>query len=83
MNLLLTSADIEEIYCSMIQTARLKRFQIESININYVFQSLEEEIIYITREDKKKIVFYNDRTVLFIVDEELKKMEKHFSRLYG
>lgn len=40
-----------------------------------VFQNLQSEIVYITRsQDKKKIVFYNDKTAEFPVDEEFKKL---------
>lgn len=38
-------------------------------------QSLQNEILYITRPlDKKKIVFYNDKTALIPIDEEFQKL---------
>lgn len=40
-----------------------------------VSQSLANEIIYITRPvDKKKIMFYNDKTANLTVDEEFQKL---------
>ncbi|XP_046735996.1 transcription initiation factor IIE subunit beta [Diprion similis] len=38
-------------------------------------KSLQNEILFITRPlDKKKIVFYNDKTAQFIVDDEFQKL---------
>jgi len=38
-------------------------------------QALQNEIIYISRPiDKKKIVFYNDKTAALPVDEEFQKL---------
>lgn len=40
-----------------------------------IFQSLQNEILYITRPvDKKKIIFYNDKTAQFPIDEEFQKL---------
>lgn len=48
----------------------------EIINIRYLsLQSLQNEILLITRPlDKKKIVFYNDKTAHFPIDEEFQKL---------
>lgn len=41
----------------------------------YQFQSLQNEILFITRPlDKKKIVFYNDKTAQFPIDDEFQKL---------
>jgi predicted transport protein len=41
----------------------------------YFIQALQNEIIYISRPiDKKKIVFYNDKTAALPVDEEFQKL---------
>lgn len=42
---------------------------------SYLIQALQNEIIYISRPiDKKKIVFYNDKTAALPVDEEFQKL---------
>lgn len=44
-------------------------------NYCYIIQALQNEIIYISRpNDKKKIVFYNDKTAALPVDEEFQKL---------
>lgn len=41
----------------------------------YQFQSLQNEILFITRPlDKKKIIFYNDKTAQFPIDDEFQKL---------
>lgn len=43
--------------------------------LNIFFQSLANEIVYITRPiDKKKIMFYNDKTANLSIDEEFQKL---------
>jgi transcription initiation factor TFIIE subunit beta len=46
------------------------------INLSSFFiKALQNEIIYISRPvDKKKIVFYNDKTAALSVDEEFQKL---------
>jgi len=39
-----------------------------------VLKSLDSEIITIVRQDKKKILFYNDRSTKFEVDDEFQKL---------
>lgn len=39
-----------------------------------IVQALDSEIITITRQDKKKVLFYNDRHADLIVDEEFQKL---------
>jgi transcription initiation factor TFIIE subunit beta len=42
---------------------------------SFFIQALQNEIIYISRPiDKKKIVFYNDKTAALPVDEEFQKL---------
>ncbi|XP_065349527.1 general transcription factor IIE subunit 2 [Cloeon dipterum] len=43
-------------------------------NCEKALKALQDEIIYINRQmDKKKVLFYNDRTANFVVDEEFQK----------
>ncbi|KAL4640293.1 transcription initiation factor IIE subunit beta isoform X2 [Arapaima gigas] len=37
-------------------------------------QALGDQIIFVTRPDKKKILFYNDKHCQFVVDEEFQKL---------
>ena len=59
-------------------TCTLYRYAVIWISIvcHFCFiQSLQNEIIYISRPiDKKKIVFYNDKTAALPVDEEFQKL---------
>lgn len=43
--------------------------------LTLLFQMLEKDIVYITRPvDKKKILFYNDKTAHMPIDEEFQKL---------
>lgn len=47
----------------------------EHATLSFLFQSLANEIVYITRPmDKKKIMFYNDKTANLSIDEEFQKL---------
>lgn len=35
----------------------------------FTFEALGDQIIFVTRPDKKKILFYNDKSCQFTVDE--------------
>lgn len=47
----------------------------EQIYTEFVLQALEKDIVYITRPiDKKKILFYNDKTAHMPIDDEFQKL---------
>ncbi|MBN3310263.1 T2EB factor, partial [Amia calva] len=43
-------------------------------NAQKAIKALGDQIIFVTRPDKKKILFYNDRDCHFVVDEEFQKL---------
>lgn len=55
------------------KTFRLKTWTISSVNTEMTLcdcsQALGDQIIFVTRPDKKKILFYNDKHCQFVVDE--------------
>lgn len=40
-----------------------------SYSFAFVFEALGDQIIFVNRPDKKKILFYNDKSCQFTVDE--------------
>lgn len=40
-----------------------------SCSFAFVFEALGDQIIFVSRPDKKKILFYNDKSCQFSVDE--------------
>lgn len=40
-----------------------------SCSFAFVFEALGDQIIFVNRPDKKKILFYNDKSCQFTVDE--------------
>ncbi|KPP77622.1 transcription initiation factor IIE subunit beta-like [Scleropages formosus] len=43
-------------------------------NAHKAIKALGDQIIFVTRPDKKKILFYNDKHCQFVVDEEFQKL---------
>ncbi|XP_029457413.1 transcription initiation factor IIE subunit beta [Rhinatrema bivittatum] len=43
-------------------------------NAQKAIKALGDQIVFVTRPDKKKILFYNDKTCQFTVDEEFQKL---------
>lgn len=41
---------------------------------NRCLRILGDKILYVTRPDKKQVLFYNDKNSAFVVDEEIKKL---------
>jgi len=52
----------------------VKRYVYVSIWYLFLFQILDPEIITITRQDKKKVLFYKDKQARISVDEEFVKL---------
>ncbi|KAH0628497.1 hypothetical protein JD844_009770 [Phrynosoma platyrhinos] len=55
----------------------IKNLKILELTVVYFlcpFEALGDQIIFVTRPDKKKILFYNDKNCQFTVDEEFQKL---------
>lgn len=64
--------DIAYRYCLYLRNILVSS---EHATLSFLFQSLANEIVYITRPmDKKKIMFYNDKTANLSIDEEFQKL---------
>lgn len=48
---------------------QLENEMILSCSFAFVFEALGDQIIFVNRPDKKKILFYNDKSCHFAVDE--------------
>jgi len=44
---------------------------------------LADQIIFVTRPDTKKVLFYNDKHCQFVVDKEFQKLEESPSLFHG
>lgn len=52
-----------------LETFSLETKVILSCCFAFVFEALGDQIIFVNRPDKKKILFYNDKSCHFAVDE--------------
>ena len=44
-------------------------FNLETENFFFIFKALGDQILFVNRPDKKKILFFNDKSCQFSVDE--------------
>ena len=49
-------------------------FNLETENFFFIFKALGDQILFVNRPDKKKILFFNDKSCQFSVDEEFQKL---------